>query len=292
MFKLSDEKIKLYNDRQKLINKELFPNDLTIISNTCIGGRLYHDYGRKFLSPTIDFYMDPNSFVKFCLNLKYYMNCDIRPLPDYRIEYLNGFLACDIGGLIALFGHTNDSYEKIITKWNERKKRINYDNIVVICTDRNVLSKPFTRCSDKTVKEFGKISYKKVLFSIVDYKYDYIAYLPSFKDEEGVPEATRPSLSKRGRYIVEEDGFDLDRFLCNDNLLLHNIDKLHTTKLGVEKIKRNLNINSDVVNYLKNKILDKNCVITKKGKNYYCMIDNIIITVNSYNYCIITAHLV
>lgn len=74
--------------------------------------------------------------------------------------------------------------------------------------------------------------------------------------------------------------------------MLNNIDKLHTTKLGVERIKKNLKINSDVVNYLKNKILDKNCVITKKGKNYYCMIDNIIITVNSYNYCMITAHLV
>ena len=74
--------------------------------------------------------------------------------------------------------------------------------------------------------------------------------------------------------------------------MLHYVDKLHTTNLGVERIKKNLNINDDVVNYLKNKILDKNCVITKKGKNYYCMIDNIIITVNSYNYCIITAHLV
>lgn len=74
--------------------------------------------------------------------------------------------------------------------------------------------------------------------------------------------------------------------------MLHNIDELHTTNLGVERIKKNLNINGDVVNYLKNKILDKNCVITKKGKNYYCEIDNIIITVNSYNYCIITAHLV
>lgn len=71
-----------------------------------------------------------------------------------------------------------------------------------------------------------------------------------------------------------------------------DISKLHTTKLGVERIKRNLKINEDVVNYIKNKILDKNCIITKKGKNYYCEIDNIIITVNSYNYCIITAHLV
>lgn len=73
--------------------------------------------------------------------------------------------------------------------------------------------------------------------------------------------------------------------------MLSNINKLHTTKLGIERIKRNLNIDCDVVNYLKNKIQKDNCVITKKGKNYYCEVDNLIITVNSYKYCIITAHI-
>ena len=73
--------------------------------------------------------------------------------------------------------------------------------------------------------------------------------------------------------------------------LVLNINKLHTTKLGIERIKRNLNIDCEVVEYLKRKILDKKCLIYKKGTNYYCEIDNIIITVNSYNYCIITAHI-
>ena len=73
-------------------------------------------------------------------------------------------------------------------------------------------------------------------------------------------------------------------------MLLNNIDKLHTTKMGIDRIKKNLNINTDVVEYCKNKILDENSIINKKGKNYYCKIDNIIITVNSYSYTIITAH--
>ncbi len=73
-------------------------------------------------------------------------------------------------------------------------------------------------------------------------------------------------------------------------MLLNNIDKLHTTKMGIDRIKKNLNIYTDVVEYCKNKILDEKCVINKKGKNYYCKIDNIIITVNSYSYTIITAH--
>lgn len=76
------------------------------------------------------------------------------------------------------------------------------------------------------------------------------------------------------------------------NSLLLNIDKLHTTEMGVDRIKKNLNLDCDVVLYCKKKITDKNCVIYKNGKNWYCEIDNIRITVNSYSYTIITAHIV
>ena len=73
--------------------------------------------------------------------------------------------------------------------------------------------------------------------------------------------------------------------------LLNNINKILTTTMGIDRIKKNLNINTDVVEFCKNKILDKNCNIYKQGKNYYCEIDNIIITINSYSFTIITAHI-
>ena len=77
-----------------------------------------------------------------------------------------------------------------------------------------------------------------------------------------------------------------------NNELLSNIDKIHTTKLGIDRIKKNLYLgNIDVVEYLKKLILDKNCNIYKHGKNYYCEKDNMIITINSYSYTIITTHL-
>ena len=75
-------------------------------------------------------------------------------------------------------------------------------------------------------------------------------------------------------------------------MLIDNIDKIHTTELGVIRIKKNLKIDvNDVVDYIKNKVLDKNAYIYKNGKNYYVEIDDIIITINSFNYCIITAHI-
>ena len=79
----------------------------------------------------------------------------------------------------------------------------------------------------------------------------------------------------------------------NKEILLSNIKKVHTTKMGMDRIKKNLKLNTnDVVEYCKNKILDKNCNIYKQGKNWYCEIDNVKITVNSYSYTIITAHLI
>lgn len=74
-------------------------------------------------------------------------------------------------------------------------------------------------------------------------------------------------------------------------ILLLNIDKVHTTKMGNDRIKKNLKLNTnDIVEYCKNKVLDENCNIYKQGKNWYCQIDNIKITINSYSYTIITAH--
>ncbi len=77
----------------------------------------------------------------------------------------------------------------------------------------------------------------------------------------------------------------------NKEILLSNIGKIHTTEMGIDRIKKNLKLDTnDVVNYCKNKVLDKDCNIYKQGKNWYCEIDNIKITINSYSYTIITAH--
>lgn len=79
----------------------------------------------------------------------------------------------------------------------------------------------------------------------------------------------------------------------NKEVLLSNIDKVHTTKMGIDRIKKNLKLDAnDVVEYCKNKVIDKSCNIYKQGKNWYCEIDNIKITINSYSYTIITAHII
>ena len=75
------------------------------------------------------------------------------------------------------------------------------------------------------------------------------------------------------------------------NELLENLDRLHTTELGVIRIKKNLSLNvENVIEWCKEKISLSNAKIIRKGKNWYITIDNCIITVNAYSYTIITAH--
>ena len=78
----------------------------------------------------------------------------------------------------------------------------------------------------------------------------------------------------------------------NKDILLSNIDKIHTTDMGIDRIKRNLNLSTDPVSFCIDKIKDNNAYIYKDGKNWYCEIDNVRITINSYNYTIITAHFI
>lgn len=77
-------------------------------------------------------------------------------------------------------------------------------------------------------------------------------------------------------------------------VFLNNIDKIHTTEMGIGRIKRNLRLDitdADVVEYCKSKLLDSKCSIYREGKNWYCEIEAIRITVNAYRYTMITAHL-
>jgi len=77
----------------------------------------------------------------------------------------------------------------------------------------------------------------------------------------------------------------------NHELLLSNLDKLHSTERGILRIKRNLSLDtSDVISWCYNLIKDKNSKILRKGKNYYIENGDCILTVNASSYTIITAH--
>lgn len=77
---------------------------------------------------------------------------------------------------------------------------------------------------------------------------------------------------------------------CMDSLL-ENLDKLHTTELGAQRIRRNLQLTAeDVVQWCRERILAQDAVLERIGKNWYASIGDDKITVNAHSYTIITAH--
>ena len=75
------------------------------------------------------------------------------------------------------------------------------------------------------------------------------------------------------------------------NALLGNLDRLHTTPMGVERIRNNLSLNEeDVVAWCRDRISDPKAAISRQGKNWYVDAENSRITVNAHSYTIITAH--
>ena len=142
---------------------------VSIISQNCIGGVIYHDMGWKFLSPTINLYFECPDFVRFVLDLEKYMELELQ--MKWEEEYPVGML----GDVKIYFMHYQTCTEAK-EAWERRKERINWDNIVIISTDMENFSK-------ETFEYWKQISYKKVLFTAQQWTDEGGVYFSKYKQQ-------------------------------------------------------------------------------------------------------------
>lgn len=136
------------SNQQRLTNK-----DFTLFSSNCTGGVIYHSLNLKFLSPTINVYFEPDSFIKFLSNPKVYLNGGIKQVSTEEYTYP----LIQIEDIIVHAVHYKTS-EEFIEKWISRGKRINYDNIFVLMAERD-------GCTYEHIRTFDQLQYKnKVIF--------------------------------------------------------------------------------------------------------------------------------
>ena len=169
---LSQNAIQIIERVKKIYNVE----NISFISQNCIGGIIYHDMEQKFLTPTINLYLMANDFVKFVENLEYYLNQELIMLDG--TEVVTG----KIDDLEIYFLHYH-SNEEALNKWNDRKQRINFEKIFVIQTDRDGFD-------DDTFTRFKRLPYPKALITGNEKWKDeeFVIYLPKYKDVECVPD--------------------------------------------------------------------------------------------------------
>lgn len=156
--------------------KRLKVSDFSIVTNTCIGGVIYHELGQRFLSPTINLTMEDTDFFKFITHLDDYLAKDLRfvsGIANYPTAYL--------GDLLLYFVHYKTE-DEARTSWNNRKERINKDRLYIICSDRPSSNQSITHEMMLSLKNVKCAN--KVIFSTRQYDdIDYIVHLP--KDENG-----------------------------------------------------------------------------------------------------------
>lgn len=170
---LKKELIKIYKLTVGKINNSRIKNkQLTIISNNCWGGIFYRNNNLEYLSPTLGLFFMAEDYIKFVYDLNHYINSDLTFISieeSKHKDYLNKLNYKSPIGKIddveIMFLHYKDEQEAF-EKWERRKQRINWNNILYKFSDQN-------RCTFKEIKAFNDLPVKnKLLFT--SRKYDGI----------------------------------------------------------------------------------------------------------------------
>lgn len=173
--------------------------EFSIITPNCTGGFIYRDLCLPYLSPTVNLTIRMNDFVRLAENFKWYMEKEIVELKE---DY--GYPAGMLGDIRINFVHY-ENFEKAIRKWNERKKRIKWDNLFFIGIERG--------CAYETLQRFDRLPYRnKVVLTHLEYpeiKSSY--YIKGFEGDSEIGNLLKfKNQSIKRRYL---DDFDYVSFL-------------------------------------------------------------------------------
>ena len=157
--------------RIKIQMKRIQNVSFTLFSDNCLAGFIYHDLNVKFQTPLINGGINCTDYIKFLSNPEFYLKQD-----------LNFYIGNDkhiwakIYDINYRFTHYK-SKEEALSKWNERKKRINYNNLFIIMSEKK-------GCTYQNMIDFDQLPYKnKIMLTHKPYpeiKSSY--YLKGFED--------------------------------------------------------------------------------------------------------------
>lgn len=100
----------------KIINTKKVDKNATILCSNCLAGVVMHEYGMRFNTPTINLWIYPNDFVKFCSNLEEYLRYKVVEVKDSGKNYPVG----RIKDINLYFLHYSNIEEAVID-WERRK---------------------------------------------------------------------------------------------------------------------------------------------------------------------------
>lgn len=122
--------------RRNKMRAALINTSPTFLCPNCIGGILFHDLGLQFRSPTVNLMMFQTDFLRFVLNMDYYLAQELHFFKQPECNYPCAYLA----DIKINFTHYH-SEEEAAKKWAERTARIDRNNMFVFLEERDGLTK-------------------------------------------------------------------------------------------------------------------------------------------------------
>lgn len=145
----------------KLIKANLLlkNKDFTLLTDNCLAGAIYHDFGMQFRTPLINGAFSPEDYIKFLKKPKYYLSLDLVFISNKELLppfYRKDCPVARLGDIHFRFSHYHVSEDMIRIIWNKRKNRINWDNLYIIMTEKK-------ECTIEHMKEFDSLPYRNKL---------------------------------------------------------------------------------------------------------------------------------
>lgn len=145
-------------------------SNFTIISNNCWGGHVYRFFNAPYDSPTVGLYFFSEDYIKFLKGFKRYVDMELRFIKAEESKWYDELQKRKetnvpiglLGDVEIIFLHYK-TQEEAYKKWNRRKVRIHWDNIVYKMTEQNL-------CTLDHLKTFDALPLRhKFVFTSEDY---------------------------------------------------------------------------------------------------------------------------
>lgn len=183
--------VKRVNAKKK---KSLQNTDFTLLCNNCTGGVLLHDFGVKFNTPTINVSIRPDSFLRFCKNLPYYLSLEVE---EAKTEY--SYPVGRLDDVEIHFMHASD-FAAGKAEWDKRKGRVNLKNLFVVLVAYE------DQMTYEEMCDAAQIPYRKILFVNQPHpELPYAHYLPGFEEKAGLGHIWQPKGLSGRKYYDEFD---------------------------------------------------------------------------------------
>mgnify|MGYP002624874316 CR=1 FL=1 len=183
--------------------RRLRRSNLSILSQNCWGGLIYHSFGLPFLSPTVNIYFKERDFLQLLSDPLRTLDAELRFYATaFDEDDQRHYPVMSLGGSKIHMIHYDDEKSARI-KWEDRRLRLNWYNLLVMMyTEQQEILEEFDRLP------FGK----KVCFVPFESDSDCAFFIP-------------PELVRRRKFYEAVNDIAVNKIFCFDlwDMLLYGL---------------------------------------------------------------------